>query len=378
MTNDRRPRPDDPREASASSDKPGGGPEEPFLSEAEFYGRETPRSEAHYTALWEFPEEASLGVDDFAPENPARVRSVVPETPATRVREADAPIAIIPVAAAARRLTPLVQSWTLALGIITTVAIVIALPTTFRTTVTNDIPAQTIAVVPVTTPTVRSQAVTSSFTLAVSRTAVEPTSSRIAVTVPSPTIQKPVPADILRVETRIAMPPAAPIQKPVPAETLRVETRIAMPPAATIPAPVATLAVTEPPLPVARADPPARVSEPAIAPVKGSEDEREIRLLLDAYRQSYHRLDPVSTAMLWPGVDTAALTRAFSAIASQQIEFQQCALDVLGARATARCNGSLQYVPRVGSAEPQSRSLSWAFELNRNTGRWLISRVSAQ
>jgi hypothetical protein len=116
-----------------------------------------------------------------------------------------------------------------------------------------------------------------------------------------------------------------------------------------------------------------------VAPlVKGSEDEREIRLLLDAYRQSYHRLDAVSTARLWPGVDTAALTRAFSTIASQQIEFEQCALDVLGARATARCDGSLQYVPRVGSAAPQSRSLSWAFELNRSTGRWLISGVSAQ
>jgi len=107
-------------------------------------------------------------------------------------------------------------------------------------------------------------------------------------------------------------------------------------------------------------------------------DEREIRCLLDAYRESYDRRDVVSTARLWPGVNTAALSRAFGTIAKQQIDFEQCAFDVIGQRATARCSGSLQYVRRVGNSSPQSRLLSWDFELDRSTGQWLISRVTAQ
>jgi len=111
-----------------------------------------------------------------------------------------------------------------------------------------------------------------------------------------------------------------------------------------------------------------------------------IRQLLDAYRESYDRLDAVSAARLWPGVDTAALSRAFSTLASQQVEFDSCSLDVnqglpSGAhytKATAVCTGSVRYVRRVGNPAPQSRALAWTFELDRSSGRWLISAVKAK
>jgi len=128
-----------------------------------------------------------------------------------------------------------------------------------------------------------------------------------------------------------------------------------------------------------RAEEVARAAEPVITTAPPiNRDEREIRSLLDAYRDSYDRRDVVSTARLWPGVNTAALSRAFGTIAKQQIDFEQCAFDVIGQRATARCSGSLQYVRRVGNSSPQSRLLSWDFELDRSTGQWLISRVTAQ
>jgi hypothetical protein len=106
--------------------------------------------------------------------------------------------------------------------------------------------------------------------------------------------------------------------------------------------------------------------------------ESEIHRLLEAYEESYDRRDAVSAAMLWPGVDTGALSRAFSTLASQDLAFDHCAVEVLGGRATAMCNGSLEYVRRVGSHAPQSRPLAWTFELDRHAGRWLISRVTAR
>jgi hypothetical protein len=356
MTDARRPGPDDPRDASAASASGGGVRGDPTPSEAEFFGPEIPPSEAHDAALWEFAEETSLGIDDFAAESPARPQNVPPPGPSTSLRTAAAPLAIIPVTAVARHLATLAQSRALAVAAIASVAIVITIVlATTRWSIESAIPAQTVTVVPATTPSVRSQELTSSSTVAVSRTAVIPESTRTAVSVTRPTIQRQVPAPNLPAETQVAAPAALPV-----------------------PAPIAPPVVTEPPLSVARAESPATTAVPTAPVTEGVQAERDIRLLLDAYRQSYDRLDVVSTAMLWPGVDTAALSRAFGTIASQQVEFDQCALDVLGERATARCNGSLHYVRRVGSSTPQSRSLSWAFELNRSTGKWLISRVSAQ
>jgi hypothetical protein len=113
----------------------------------------------------------------------------------------------------------------------------------------------------------------------------------------------------------------------------------------------------------------------AIEPATG---QFEIQRLLDAYEASYDRLDAVSAAMLWPGVDTGALSRAFSTLASQNVAFDHCAVDVLGGHATATCNGSVEYVRRVGDAAPQSRPLAWTFEFDHRAGRWLISRVTAK
>ena len=123
----------------------------------------------------------------------------------------------------------------------------------------------------------------------------------------------------------------------------------------------------------------ARIPEPAAPTVTVKErDEREIRGVLDAYRHSYEKLDVASTARLWPGVDKAALSRAFSTLAHQEIDFAECSLDVAGPHAKARCIGALQYVRRVGGNSRQTRSLLWEFELDRSSGQWLIERMTAQ
>lgn len=108
-------------------------------------------------------------------------------------------------------------------------------------------------------------------------------------------------------------------------------------------------------------------------------DERaEIDRVLRVYRESYDRLDVRLTATIWPTVDTRALARAFGTLAEQQVTFEHCELDVTGTRATARCDGTLRYVPRVGDSAPRVRQVSWAFDLHRVANRWEIRSVTAQ
>lgn len=224
--------------------------------------------------------------------------------------------------------------------------------------ISASLPARTIPFVPVVLPHVLTHARPSLPLLTFDRSAAAARSN--VTTTPA---SAPEPA-ILAVPRPVEPQAAIPI--PLPA-----------PPSPSVPVAPARVAESTPP--PARAEGVARAAEPvATTAASIDHDEREIRSLLDAYRDSYDRRDVASTARLWPGVDTAALSRAFGTIAQQQIDFEQCAFDVIGHRATARCSGSLQYVRRVGNSSPQSRSLYWDFELDRSTGQWLISRVTAQ
>jgi hypothetical protein len=108
------------------------------------------------------------------------------------------------------------------------------------------------------------------------------------------------------------------------------------------------------------------------------DDQRTIRTILEAYRAAYEKRDTVAASTLWPGVDTRALTRAFNTLASHRMIFDRCDVAVAGMQARARCNGTITYTPRVGDAQPQSRSMSWTFALDRSSGQWRISDVNAR
>jgi hypothetical protein len=161
-----------------------------------------------------------------------------------------------------------------------------------------------------------------------------------------------------------------------PAPSLESRSALVVPPE---PAPL--------PAPSAEAAPAPALPEPLnIRETELAQHRIAIHDLLDAYRESYDRLDALSAARLWPGVDTAALTRAFSTLSSQDVEFESCTLDLDGGlssgahyqQATALCNGSVTYVRRVGNAAPQSKVMAWTFDLDRSSGRWLIRRVVAK
>jgi hypothetical protein len=319
------------------------------------HGPEPMRSEADDAALYEFAEE------EEAPRSPWRRGKF---TSALGWFAAEQPKVETPVASANHQpqILPRMGWIAIAAGLIACVAITAAIvlrpaaPAPTRSS--NNLPARSVPFVP---------------------TALPRGLSQVRPIAPLRTFDRDV-----TVWRTIAVT-AAPLPAPAPAsvvESRPLDTRPALPALPSAPAPVAPVASAPAPEPVApsiRAEAVARAPEPAAAtPTPIERDEHEIRSLLDAYRDSYDRRDAVSTARVWPGVDTAALSRAFGTLASQQLEFEQCALDVIGQRATVRCSGSLQYVRRIGAATPQSRTLSWDFELDRSTGRWLISRVTAQ
>jgi hypothetical protein len=139
---------------------------------------------------------------------------------------------------------------------------------------------------------------------------------------------------------------------------------------------------TAAPLPTVPATPP---STPPEKPAPGererltaANDQRAIRTILDAYRVAYEQRDTLAAARLWPGLDTRALTRAFSTLSSHRLTFDRCDVAVMGMQARADCDGTITYTPRVGDTQTQSRSMSWTFALDRSSGQWRISDVNAR
>jgi hypothetical protein len=107
-------------------------------------------------------------------------------------------------------------------------------------------------------------------------------------------------------------------------------------------------------------------------------ERSNIRAVLDAYRHAYEQLDAVAASSLWPGVDTKALTRAFGTLRGHSVSFDSCDINLTQGRAMARCSGGITYVRRVGEPQPQSRSISWTFTLDRSSGQWRIAGISAR
>jgi len=100
--------------------------------------------------------------------------------------------------------------------------------------------------------------------------------------------------------------------------------------------------------------------------------------VLDAYTESYDRLDASSAALLWRGVDSRALARAFSGLSSQDLSFDQCDVSIDGPQATAVCRGELRYVRRVGAPSPHVLRASWTIDFERATDRWIIASVNVR
>ena len=81
---------------------------------------------------------------------------------------------------------------------------------------------------------------------------------------------------------------------------------------------------------------------------------------------------------MWPGVNRAALARAFDGLSSQQISLGDCRIEVAGTSATANCSGTATWAPKIGGGATQSEARSWRFELARTAGGWEILSARVQ
>jgi tetratricopeptide (TPR) repeat protein len=125
--------------------------------------------------------------------------------------------------------------------------------------------------------------------------------------------------------------------------------------------------------------PPAPSARSVAVPVPGSQGEMDaIRQVIGRYEQSYDKLDAQAVASIWPSVDSRGLARIFSQLQRQDLSFDSCEFDLSGSKATAQCDGWLQYVPRVGNTTPRREHYLWTIRLERAAGIWSIVRVRAR
>jgi hypothetical protein len=142
-----------------------------------------------------------------------------------------------------------------------------------------------------------------------------------------------------------------------PIEEPRIE-----PPALSVDAPPKSV----PTLPFDPAPPPiARESVPSAEPA--------IRNALAQLAQAYSDLDADAAQRVWPGVNRAALARAFDALAQQQVSLSDCQIDMAGSSAHANCLGITEWTPKVGGGRPKTESRVWDVNLTKGLSGWQIS-----
>jgi len=188
---------------------------------------------------------------------------------------------------------------------------------------------------------------------------------------------------------------------PAPAEEPRVAPSIAIAQPAVEPAveplrpPVAVTVPVPPPsiVPPARPLQEATVGEVLAAPippramaavapipprVEVVDDRALVQQTLQRYRSAYEGLDAQSAHAVWPAVNQVALARAFNGLESQTLTFDACDVRVRGEAATATCQGTARYVPKVGSREPRTEPRIWNFTLRKSGTDWTIDSARAE
>jgi hypothetical protein len=172
-----------------------------------------------------------------------------------------------------------------------------------------------------------------------------------------------------------------------PPASSAVVTSATAPPPAELPDSIAPVAVPVLPVPsLAGTTQESPVVAPAVAALSAptpppaapaADDNLLVEQALQRYRTAYGGLDAQSAQAVWPAVNQAALARAFDGLQSQSLTFDACDVRVRGESATATCQGSARYVPKIGSREPRVEPRVWNFSLHKAGGDWKIESARA-
>ena len=104
-----------------------------------------------------------------------------------------------------------------------------------------------------------------------------------------------------------------------------------------------------------------------------AESER-IRSVLVRYENAYNRLDAKAATSVWPGVDQAALGRAFGGLLTQKVSLGLCEITVIGSIAHASCTGKAKWEPKIGGGL-QTADRYWSFSLRKTDSDWKIKEL---
>ena len=189
--------------------------------------------------------------------------------------------------------------------------------------------------------------------------AAEPEEERIVV---APALAHP-PADLP--ELAPPMPPVAPVAPPTAPRVIGAVQDSAF----TAPVDLVAAVPAPPPMPASMA---ASLTE------LSTDESLMVKQTLQRYRVAYEGLDARSAQAVWPAVNQAALARAFDGLASQSLTFDACDVRVRGELATATCQGSARYVPKIGSREPRTERRVWNFSLHKAGDDWKIESARAE
>jgi hypothetical protein len=191
--------------------------------------------------------------------------------------------------------------------------------------------------------------------------------------------------------------PAAPIRAfnppvPVPAASTAGYVVAPAPPLRPAVEPVVEVAAVVPP-PSAPQPPPIAIApmrpvqeSPVVAPaalpvppkVNDIDEHVLVQQTLQRYRSAYEDLDAQSAHAVWPAVNQVALARAFDGLESQTLTFDACDVRVRGEAATATCQGSARYVPKIGNRQPHIEPRVWNFTLHKSGTDWKIDSARAE
>ena len=121
----------------------------------------------------------------------------------------------------------------------------------------------------------------------------------------------------------------------------------------------------------------------ALAPVaavamRSASEETEVRRILERLRGAYERLDARAARQVWPSLDERRLARAFSTLKSQELDFEECRIDLASARGVALCRGRATYVGRFGKREPETQNRRWTFQVRKTGDSWAIDSVRSE
>ena len=119
---------------------------------------------------------------------------------------------------------------------------------------------------------------------------------------------------------------------------------------------------------------PAPAKEPAPARI-----DPAFERTLASVSQSYRALDAALLTAVWPGADTARLSRDFADLKYQTLSFDHCAVRPNGdSSAVASCDVLIAAAPKAGDPALQRRHESWTLLLDRSGERWTITGASVR